>query len=161
MEIKIEQPDLVLCDFTNPQHCAALCDLINEYITHPMGGGEPLSDSQKLRLLDGLESHPKAITLFVLKDGAIAGVLNAFVNFSTFKCKPMINVHDVFVSDAYRGKGLGRKLIQGIIEIGKNLSCGKITLEVRVDNPTAQNLYKSEGFEEGNDPMYFWTRYLH
>jgi GNAT superfamily N-acetyltransferase len=107
-----------------------------------------------------LESHPKAITLFVLNDGAIAGVLNAFVNFSTFKCKPMINVHDVFVSDVYRGKGLGRKLIQGIIEIGKSLSCGKITLEVRVDNPTAQNLYKSEGFEEGNDPMYFWTRPL-
>jgi len=46
MEIKIEQPDLELCDFTNPQHCAALCDLINEYITHPMGGVEPLSDSQ-------------------------------------------------------------------------------------------------------------------
>ena len=85
MEIKIEQPDLELCDFTNPQHCAALCDLINEYITHPMGGGEPLSDSQKIRLIDGLEFHPKAITLFVLKDGAIAGVVMPLLASSAFE----------------------------------------------------------------------------
>lgn len=160
MQVKIEQPDLEICDFTNPQHCTALCNLINEYIADPMGGGSPLTEKQKLYLLDGLESHPCAIVLFVLSEGCIAGVINAFMNFSTFKCKPMINIHDVFVGNDYRGKGLGRKLIQGIAEIARNNGCGKITLEVRTDNETAQSLYHSEGFEEGDTPMFFWTKQL-
>jgi len=160
MQLKIEQPDLEICDFTNPKHCAALCDLINEYIADPMGGGTPITEKQKLYLLDGLESHPTAIVMFVLSEGCIAGVINAFMNFSTFKCKPMINIHDVFVSKDHRGKGLGRKLIQGIAEIARNNACGKVTLEVRKDNDTAQSLYHSEGFEEGDTPMFFWTKQL-
>ncbi|WP_321331979.1 GNAT family N-acetyltransferase [uncultured Bacteroides sp.] len=160
MKVKIEQPDLEICDFEDPSHCAALCNLINEYITDPMGGGTPLTEKQKLYLLDGLETHPRAIVLFVLFEEQIAGMISAFMNFSTFKCKPMINIHDVFVSRDYRGRGLGRKLMQGITEIARNNDCGKITLEVRHDNETAQKLYSSEAFEDGETPMYFWTKQL-
>lgn len=160
MNIKIERPDLELCDFTNPLHCTKLCDLVNEYITHPMGGGEPLTNRQKLHLVDGLESHPRSIVLFVLYEGEIAGMTNAFLNFSTFKCRPMINIHDVFVSENYRRKGLGRKLMQGMEEIARNLNCAKITLEVRKDNVVAQQLYHSLGFDEGSDPMHFWSKQL-
>lgn len=155
-----EEEELINCDFTNPQHCNELCNLINEYINGDMGGGTPVNGFQKLHLLDGLESHPKSIVYFVLLDGKIAGVLVGFMNFSTFMVKPMINVHDVFVKNEYRGKGLGRKLIKKIIEIGKKEDCGKITLEVRKDNKTAQSLYESEGFGNTNPEMYFWTKKL-
>ncbi|MFA6872584.1 MAG: GNAT family N-acetyltransferase [Bacteroidaceae bacterium] len=162
MKIKIEQPDLELCDFTDPKHCIALCNLINSYIADPMGGeGTLLTNKQKLYLLDGLESHPRAIVLFVLFEGVIVGVINAFLNFSTFKCKPMINIHDVFVDKRYRGRGLGRKLLRGIIEIAHQNDCAKLTLEVRKDNQSAQHLYHSVGFQEGDSPMHFWTKELY
>lgn len=160
MNIKIEQPDLEICDFTNPLHCTKLCELIDEYIAHPMGGGEPLTNRQKLHLVDGLESHPNAIVLFVLHKEEIVGVINAFINFSTFACQPMINIHDLFVSASYRKKGLGRKLLQGIEDIAHQLKCAKITLEVRKDNEAAQLLYYSEGFDQGTNPMHFWTKYI-
>ncbi len=160
MRIKIEQPDLELCDFTDPMHCTALCNLVNSYIADPMGGGSLLTDKQKLYLLDALESHPRAIVLFVLCEGEIVGMINAFLNFSTFKCKSMINIHDVFVDKQYRGRGLGRKLLQGIVEIAHQNDCAKLTLEVRKDNQPAQHLYHSEGFQEGDSPMHFWTKQL-
>ncbi len=160
MEIKFKDQDLLLCDFTDPYHCESLCNLVNEYIANPMGGGILLSDRQKLHLLDGLESHPRAIVLFALYEEKIVGVINAFMNFSTFKCKPMINIHDIYVADNFRGKGLGRKLMRGIEEIARLQDCVKITLEVRMDNPVAQQLYISEGYGEVSDPMYFWTKIL-
>jgi len=72
----------------------------------------------------------------------------------------MINIHDVFVSGNYRSKGLGRKLMQGMEEIARSLNYAKITLEVRKDNVVAQQLYHSLGFDEGSDPMHFWSKYL-
>jgi len=40
----------------------------------------------------------------------------------------------------------------------KNRNCSKVTLEVREDNITAQNLYKSIGFGECEPPMKFWVK---
>jgi ribosomal protein S18 acetylase RimI-like enzyme len=150
--------DCINCDFTNPQHCGELCNLINEYISDDMGGGSSLEGMKKIRLLDGLESHPRSIVFFVLHKGNIAGVLVGFINFSTFMAKPMINIHDVFVRPVYRGKGLGRKLLHKVIEIAEQHACGKITLEVRNDNVKAQTLYQSEGFGETAPGMWFWTK---
>jgi len=148
------------CDFTKANHCEKVCDLINEYLADKMGGGKPIVGLRKLHLLDGLESHPRSIVYFILYQNKIAGILIGFMNFSTFLVKPMINIHDVFVSQAFRGKGLGRKLIEKIIEIGVKNNCGKITLEVRKDNKNAQSLYWSEGFGQTNPPMFFWTKEL-
>ena len=45
-----------------------------------------------------------------------------------------------------RGRGLGRKLTAELLQVLSNLGAGYATLEVRVSNQRAQNLYKSLGF---------------
>jgi ribosomal protein S18 acetylase RimI-like enzyme len=60
----------------------------------------------------------------------------------------------------YRGKNIGRKLLEKCIEIAKERDYCKITLEVRDDNTVAKNLYKSLDFRECIPVMHFWTKTL-
>ncbi len=146
------------CDFSNEAHCRRLAELINEYISDPMGGGVPLTPLQQLRMVDGLANHPSGFVLFLLVDGQIAGLTTCFVNFSTFRAKPYINIHDVIIEKDQRGKGYGRLLLQEVEKIARERKCCKITLEVREDNYKARNLYRETGFGDGVPPMLFWTK---
>jgi ribosomal protein S18 acetylase RimI-like enzyme len=126
----------------------------------PMGDYPPHDQNKQLRLVDGLANHPTAFVLFVRCDGRYAGLTTCFVNFSTFKIKPYLYVHDVVVHADFRGMGLGRKLMERLVELSRERDYCKITLEVREDNEAAKALYQSLGFEECEPRMYFWTKTL-
>jgi len=145
------------CDFENPEHLKALAELTNHYMVDPMGDTEPLTKIQQLRLVDGLANHPTAEVLFAITDSKAVGLATCFVNFSTFKVKPYLYIHDVIVLEEYRGKRIGRALMQKLIEISVERKYCKVTLEVREDNLKAQSLYKSLGFEECEPKMLFWS----
>ena len=148
------------CDFENPVHLNALADLLNMYMTDPMGDAPPLNKLQQLRLVDGLANHPSSFVLFELLDEVIVGLATCFINFSTFKVNSYLNIHDFFVHPDYRGKGLANSLMHELIRISNERKYCKITLEVREDNFIAQGLYKSLGFEECRPSMLFWTKTL-
>ncbi len=146
------------CDYSNETHCRQLASLINQYISDPMGGGTPLTPVGQLGLVDGLATHPASFVLFVLESEQIVGMATCFINFSTFKAKPYINIHDVLIDRQHRGKGLGRSLLQQIENIAKERKYCKITLEVRHDNQPAKTLYTDLGFKDGIPAMFFWTK---
>ena len=148
------------CDYENPLHLTALVDLLNHYMTDPMGEAPPLNKLQQLRLVDGLSNHPAALVLFVLYDGEIVGLATCFINFSTFNVKSYLYIHDIVVYADFRNKGLGKALMEKLIEISTEREYCKITLEVREDNFQAQGLYFSLGFEECTPGMLFWTKKL-
>jgi ribosomal protein S18 acetylase RimI-like enzyme len=152
--------DITVCDYSNPAHKQAVASLINTYIGDEMGGGNLLSQEEQQCMVEGLSSHPKAVVLLAQDTGVFVGLLTAFENFSTFTAKPMINIHDVFVLEEYRGKGYGRKLMNAIINEAEKRKCSRVTLEVRKDNRKAQNMYQSLGFEEAEQGMFYWRKYL-
>jgi ribosomal protein S18 acetylase RimI-like enzyme len=154
----MEETDFALCDFDNPEHCRALCDLLNMYMADPMGDYPQHDELQNRKLVDDMRRHPTSITLFVLGDGRPVGIVNAYMNYSTFKLQPFINIHDVFIMPAYRGRGLSRRLIAKMTEIARDNGCCKLTLEVRYDNPAAQACYRAEGFGEDEPPMHYWEK---
>lgn len=57
------------------------------------------------------------------------------------------DVQTIAVSPEFRGLGLGRKLMDRLVDQAKALHATDIFLEVRADNTVAQNLYESLGFE--------------
>ena len=148
------------CDFENPVHLTALADLLNMYMADPMGDSPQLNKLQQLRLVDGLANHPSSLVLFEIFNEKIVGFATCFINFSTFKVKPYLNIHDFFVHPDYRGKGLAKKLMEELISISEERKYCKINLEVREDNRVAQGLYRSMGFEECKPNMFFWTKTL-
>lgn len=146
------------CDFSNTDCLNAIGNLMNTYIQDSMGGGNPLSGMEKLRLVDSLNEHPTSIVLLARVDNVFCGLLIAFENFSTFTVKPMINIHDLIVLPELRNSGIGHKLLDSIIEIAEKRGCSRITLEVRNDNINAQYLYKKMGFGETEPPMHYWRK---
>jgi ribosomal protein S18 acetylase RimI-like enzyme len=152
--------DFEFCDYENPLHLTALTDLLNHYMSDPMGDFPPHDKVKQLRLIDGLANHPTALVLFILKDGEFAGLTTCFVNFSTFKLKPYLYIHDIVVHQKFRGEGLGRLLMEKLVSISRERDYCKLTLEVREDNTRAKALYRSLGFEECEPKMFFWTKTL-
>ncbi|TVQ88478.1 MAG: GNAT family N-acetyltransferase [Chromatiaceae bacterium] len=79
--------------------------------------------------------------------GALAvGVAVCFTGFSTFQARGLLNLHDLALLPAWRGRGIGRRLLAAVEAIARARGYCKITLEVRGDNAPARALYASAGF---------------
>ncbi|MDR2813963.1 MAG: GNAT family N-acetyltransferase [Prevotellaceae bacterium] len=152
--------EILACRYSDADHLHAVVTLLSAYIADEMGGGLPLSPQEKQRLTDGLSRHPAAIVLLAKTDGEFSGMLVAFENFSTFTAKPMVNIHDLIVLKPFRGKGVGRLLMNAAVREAEKRGCGRLTLEVRKDNAAAQNLYRDLGFAETSPEMYYWRKLL-
>lgn len=58
------------------------------------------------------------------------------------------DITNIVINERYRGRGLGRELLERLLEAGAGRGANAFTLEVRVSNESAIQLYKSMGFEE-------------
>jgi len=58
-------------------------------------------------------------------------------------------LEDLYVRDAARGSGLGRALVETVLERARARGCRRVELDVNDENPPAYALYTSLGFETG------------
>ena len=54
---------------------------------------------------------------------------------------------DLFVESAYRGRGLGHKTVEAVLDYCQSVGIGMIELQVGSDNAEAQSFYRNLGFE--------------
>ncbi|MBE9209748.1 GNAT family N-acetyltransferase [Nostoc sp. LEGE 06077] len=157
--------EIVEADLSLPAHADAMVQLMDEYALDPMGGGKGLSDYVKANLRADLAKRKAAHVILAFVDAEPAGLVVCLEGFSTFACKPLLNIHDVIVALPYRGRGLSKLLLQKAEEIAFDLGCCKLTLEVLEGNHVAQSAYKACGFSgyELNPQMgkaLFWEKKL-
>ncbi|NQY36490.1 MAG: GNAT family N-acetyltransferase [Alteromonadaceae bacterium] len=157
--------DILLADYTNVQHGTDLLILLNAYALDPMGGGEPLSEHVQANLIESMASRTDTFTVLCYVDNEPAGLINFIEGFSTFKCKPLMNVHDVVVIEKYRGLGLSQQMFNEVEKIALQRGCCKLTLEVLEGNIIAQKAYRKLGFSGYElDPVMgkavFWEKKL-
>ncbi|MBI2357817.1 MAG: ribosomal protein S18-alanine N-acetyltransferase [Deltaproteobacteria bacterium] len=57
-----------------------------------------------------------------------------------------IDIHNLAVHPAQRRQGIGRSLLQAVVDEARHERRSRITLEVRKSNAAAQRLYESVGF---------------
>lgn len=151
---------IIEADLSNPEHAESFLALTAGYMADPMGEFIPWNEDQKKKVVKEMKEHPCALVLLAKADNVFVGICTCFYAYSTFLAKPLLNIHDIYVSESYRGKGVSKTLIQSLEEIAHRKGCGKITLEVRKDNLNARDLYKSQGFTEAPHSMFFWIKYL-
>ncbi|TQV84923.1 GNAT family N-acetyltransferase [Aliikangiella coralliicola] len=135
-----------LIDYTNPTEAKHLTQLLNEYAQDPMGGGKPLSDEVVDNLAVSLSKRNDAYTVIAYIDEKPAGLANCFESFSTFKCQPLMNIHDIIVSSQFRGQGICKQLLVEVEKLAQQKNCCKLTLEVLEGNTIAQKAYLKFGF---------------
>ncbi len=88
-------------------------------------------------------------------EGAAAGQALYFYNFSTFKGKPGIYLEDLYVRPEFRNKGIGKALLNYLIDLAKEQDCGRVEWVVLDWNESAINFYKSLGAESLDDWIVF------
>lgn len=141
-------------------HCAQLLRLLDAYMQDEMGNGAPMDSELAPKIIDGLKNYAGYLGFFAVVDDNYAALANCNQNFSTFKAQPLINIHDFIVHPDFRGRGVGKFLLDSMAEYGRKHGFCRINLEVRHDNIKAQKLYQKTGYAECNPPMYFWERNL-
>ena len=139
-------PEFFIADYDNAEHASAVVDLLDAYANDPMGGSEPLPVHVKTHLTSTLATIPGAFSVLGTVEGNYVALANCFMGFSTFACKPLINIHDLAVVASARGLGLSQGLLGFVEKEARSRECCKVTLEVLQGNPAALAAYRKFGF---------------
>ncbi|ROZ64964.1 GNAT family N-acetyltransferase [Ramlibacter sp. WS9] len=86
-------------------------------------------------------------------DGQLLGLVHYLYHRSTTSIGPNCYLQDLFTAEAARGKGVGRALIDAVIDISKAAGCGRLYWHTRESNVTAQRLYNQVA--EGGGVMVY------
>lgn len=96
-----------------------------------------------IREIMELESaNPYAKTIEFYQDEIVIGYLKYSLIYDR------IEIDDFFVEEIHRNKGIGKKLMSYLVAIAIDNHVVNVTLEVRISNEIARNLYKQFGFRE-------------
>ena len=105
---------------------------------------------QREKQLAGLRlilDNPSVGQLFVLRvDGRVTGMASALLTVSTAEGGRVVVLEDVIVADRYRGHGLGRRLVEHVMNWAAAHGLPRITLLADQDNSSALAFYESLGF---------------
>ncbi|TWT89049.1 putative acetyltransferase [Pseudobythopirellula maris] len=147
----MDEITIIEADLAHEDHQLWVLAMEDAYAADPLGNGGPIDPEARERLLGALAAHPTTMIWLAMRGGTNAakpvGIAVCFLGFSTFAAKPLINVHDLSVIEACRGRGVGRQLLAAVAAKGRELGCCRLTLEVLEHNP-ARRLYESAGFKQ-------------
>jgi [ribosomal protein S18]-alanine N-acetyltransferase len=87
--------------------------------------------------------NPNTCYLIAEEDGALVG----YAGLMAPRGAETAEVHTVTVTEDHRRRGIGRRMLVALLEEAAARGASEVFLEVRVDNPAAQDLYRSLGFE--------------
>lgn len=142
--------DIIEADLARPEHQAAVVEMVDMYSRDPLAGGAPLDPDVRANLAAALRQHPTTL-IFLAVDGATpVGVAVCFLGFSTFRAKPLVNIHDLGVVPERRGEGIGARLLAAVEAKARALGCCRLTLEVYENNHAARRVYARAGFGDAS-----------
>ena len=98
-------------------------------------------------LRDGFGPNPFYICLIADYDGQAAGFALYFFNYSTWMGCPGIYLEDIFVHPEFRGRGIGKALLQRVAAIAVEKGCPRLQWEVLDWNTPAIEFYRAMGAE--------------
>lgn len=100
-------------------------------------------------------AHPAAEVVIAEWDGTPAGFALYFKNFSTFLARSGIYLEDLFVKPEFRGRGVGKALLQHLARLAIERGCGRVEWSVLDWNTDAITFYRKLGAQ----PQDEWTVY--
>jgi nicotinate-nucleotide pyrophosphorylase (carboxylating) len=89
------------------------------------------------QLIAELAARPFVFSVLAFDGDTPVGLVNAIEGFSTFACRPLVNVHDVVVIDSHRGRGIAARLFAEVEAIARERGACKLTLCARRPRPAA------------------------
>ncbi|MEM1107504.1 MAG: GNAT family N-acetyltransferase [Planctomycetota bacterium] len=145
-------------DLTDARDAKSVVEMVAMYALDPLAGAATLSEEVRERLPQALRDVPGCVVFLAYENNSPAaealGVAVCFEGLSTFRAQPKLNLHDLAVSPGARGRGVGRALMDAVLNEARRRGCCSVTLEVHPDNAVAKRLYASSGFTQEYE---FWS----
>ncbi|AMM26193.1 GNAT family N-acetyltransferase [Variovorax sp. PAMC 28711] len=138
--------NILLADYRNPAHAIVLVELLDAYARDPAGGGTALAPEVKQGLPAALAARPQAFSVLAFDGDMPVGLVNCIEGFSTFVCRPLVNVHDVVVVASHRGQRITQRMLGRVAQEASARGACKLTMEVLSGNQSALRAYEREGF---------------
>lgn len=79
--------------------------------------------------------------LVAVVDGRIAGLVHYLFHRSTTRLHDVCYLQDLFTVEPQRGRGIGRRLIDGVYEAARQAGCSRVYWQTHVSNATGRALY--------------------
>ena len=105
---------------------------------------EQVTNTVEQMYVDGFEDNPIFGTIVSEVEGEIVGMALYYFRYSTWKGKRLY-LEDLIVSETMRGRGLGEKLLESVIEKARQTACTGLMWQVLDWNEPAINFYKKFG----------------
>jgi len=132
-----------------PDDLEALADLLAELFL--LESDFSPDRAKQLVALRHILDNPALGRLFVLRaNGEVAGMANALITVSTAEGGPVLLLEDVILKRAYRGGGLGRRLVEHVLAWAAEAGMTRVTLLADQDNAAALDFYRRLGFESSS-----------
>ncbi len=103
---------------------------------------------------------PRHRLVVALEDGVIVGFVSAVLYVHPDKPKPELWINEVGVASTHRGRGLGRKLLEVVLEAGRAADCQEAWVLTDRSNHAAMRLYASSGGREASHDQVMFTFFL-
>ena len=141
-------PDVRVAEPVDAPRVAELMAAFRNHIDR----SEP-SDAEVLATVERLLADPN--TEFLLAD---EGVCQLRYRLSVWTSTEDCWLEDLFVTEAARGTGVGRALIEAAFERARARGCKRIQLDVADDNSRAIDVYRAAGFGVDGDTRLITRR---
>lgn len=128
----------------NREECPVILEFIRLLAKYEKLENEVTANIPQLEKTLFDEKTSSEVYLGFIDDNPIAMAL-IFQNYSTFLAKPGIYLEDLFVKEEFRGKGVGKKLLQFLANLAVERKCGRLEWSVLDWNKQAIDFYKSIG----------------
>lgn len=111
-------------------------------------------DSCYIKAFDNIKNDNNSILLVASLDGDIIGNLQiTFIQYLSHRGSKRALIENVRVSEEYRCKGIGTKLMYYAIDIAKKQGCAVIQLMSDKKRTDAHRFYKRLGFNDTHEGM--------
>lgn len=101
------------------------------------------------RLLKNTFSKKPLINILLAEvNGKIAGYAIYFFTYSSFAARQTLYLEDIFISEEYRNKGIGKLFFDKLTAIARKNKCGRMEWVVLDWNVNALKFYEKLGAEE-------------
>ncbi|RJP32521.1 MAG: GNAT family N-acetyltransferase [Actinobacteria bacterium] len=125
--------------------------LVRELRDHFGDGHKPIDDEvvreTYRRFLDHEDQY---IYVAEVEKGKVAGMLNMSIVDSLYENRPSAYIDLLIVNSGYRGKGLGRMLLDKAFARAVERDCCEIGVDTTNDNDGAIGFYRAYGFDHSN-----------